>query len=250
MIEYKKGRDKVDDPSLEAILPLYRDGVAGNEAAVQEAHRLFEQLRKKKPAFPLADAYHGSIMILIARDTAKPLEKLRWSKAGLKLLDQAVVAEPNNAMIRLIRGKATNKLPENHFHRTATAIEDFTFLVELQERQEVTFEESEYAQLLLDLGDAYRRIGRNGDAAACWRKLESRTNDPEFRSLLNERLQSLEGRPEVEDVPSGGGGASSILFGVFAEATSQALQTWAESQRKKEEEARRKAKRRKKKKKK
>ncbi|TLS50808.1 hypothetical protein FE782_18280 [Paenibacillus antri] len=188
-------------------------------------------------------------MILMARDKTKPLEKLRWSKAGLKLLDAAVRASPKDDMIRVLRGKACNKLPEKHFRRTATAIEDFAYLVDRKERNEVSFTDKEYSQLVYDLGDAYSRIGRNRDAIATLRKLDGMSIDPELRRLVTERLQSLAGKPEVEVVPQESG-ASSILLGIAAQATARALQTWAENQRKKEEEARRREEQRRKKRKK
>src|SRR5690606_3279331 len=125
----RKGWSKVTDQeftvSLDHVAQLYKQGVAGSTTAVQEAHRLLERLRREHRGHPLMDAYHGAVMILIARDRTKPLEKLRWSKAGLKLLDSAASAAPGDAMIRLLRGKAAYKLPEKHFHRTRTAIEDY-----------------------------------------------------------------------------------------------------------------------------
>lgn len=227
---------------LDQAIRLHKDGLAGNVTAVQEANRVLERLRFDHPHHPLADAYHGSIMILIARDKTKPLEKLRWSKAGLKILDGAVSAAPQDGMIRLLRGKAAYKLPEKHFHRAQTAIEDYTFLIDQEMRQEGFLRTEEYSQLIYELGEAYCRIGRNQDAAMCWRKLEQQTQDSNFQHLLKQKLQSVEGKPAIEILQTTGS-PTSILIGRIARATGSALQSWAEQE--KEEEARRKRRRRK-----
>lgn len=223
---------------LDQAILLYKEGVADSVTAVQEADQILERLRIDNPAHPLADAYHGATMILIARDKTKPLDKLKWSKKGLKLLDKAVAAAPQDGLIRLLRGKAAYKLPEKYFRRTQTAIEDYTFLIDQEVRQEGILETEEYSQLIYELGEAYRRIGRNQDAARHWKRLENQTQDPELQRLIKQNLQSLEGKPAIEtiayDKP-----ASSMMIG----AVGNALQSWA---KKKEEEAHRKRRKKKK----
>lgn len=218
---------------LDQAIGLYREGVAGNVTAVQEANRLLERLRFDYPASPLADAYHGGIMILVARDKTKPLDKLRWSKNGLKLLDKAVAAAPQEGIIRLLRGKAAYKLPEKHFQRTQTVIEDYTFLIDQEIRQEGILKNEEYSQLIYELGDAYYRIGRNQDAAICWRRLENQTQDPELQERLRQNLQSLEGKPAIENKTTTDKSTSILIFAT--RAVGNALESWAEKGKKKED---------------
>jgi len=212
-------------PDLEKVIRLHREGLRGSVTAVQEAHRLLERLRIEHPGDPLADAYHGNIMILIARDKTKPLEKLNWSKSGLKLLDAAATAAPKDGMIRLLRGKSTYMLPEKYFRRADTAIEDYTFLIEREKRGEGFLEKEEYWQLVYELGEAYRRVGRNADAAETWGKLAKETTDPDFLGLLKFRMQSLEGKPPVESIPPPRTGTS-IMLEVAARATGSAFQSF------------------------
>ncbi|QGR00309.1 hypothetical protein EHS13_29750 [Paenibacillus psychroresistens] len=173
-------------------------------------------------------------MLLIARDKTKPLEKLKWSKNGLKLLDKAVAAAPEDSLIRLLRGKAVFKLPEKHFRRTQTVIEDYTFLIDQEMRQEGTLEPEKYSQVVYDLGEAYHRIGRNKDAEMCWKRLENQTQDPEMQQLLSTNLQSLEGKPEIEDNKTES--LSSMLVGA-ALAIGNAFSRWVEKEKKKEKAA-------------
>lgn len=218
---------------LEQVIPLHKDAVEGNEKAVQDMHQLLEQVRSDYPSHPLADAYHGSTMILIARDTTKPLEKLRWSKAGLKLLDEAVSAAPQDGMIRLLRGKAAYKLPEKHFHRAQTAIEDYTFLIDRKMHEEGFLKTEIYLQLIYELGEVYCRIGRNQAATMCWKRLKNETQDHDFLHLLKLKLKSLEGKPAVEHIPNAES-PTSILIRKAVPAAGNALLSWAEQQKKEE----------------
>lgn len=216
---------------LKQVIPLHMDAVEGNKMAVQDLHQLLERVRSDNLNYPLADAYHGSTMILIARDKTKPLEKLRWSKAGLKLLDGAVKAAPQEGMIRLLRGKAAYKLPEKHFHRGQTAIEDYTFLIDREMRKEGFLETKNYLQLIYELGEVYYRIGQNQAASMCWKRLMNETQDPDFQHLLKQKLKNLEGKPSVEHIPNTDS-LTSILIRRVVTATGNVLESWAEEQKK------------------
>ncbi|WP_186438439.1 hypothetical protein [Cohnella terricola] len=218
------------------IIPLLNDGVKGNVYAAREANRLLERLRLDYPANPLADAYHGSAMMLIARDSTDPLDKLSYSEKGLELLDKAVAAAPRESRIRLLRGKAAFPLPEEHFFRTRTVIEDYAFLLEQESLQADKLKDVDYAKITFDLGEAFRRIGRHQDAAKCWTKLEQQTQDPEFRQLLQQKLLTLEDPSAIEPVESNHTNFStkSILLGTIVRAAGQALHKWVEDEDKRE----------------
>ncbi|MFJ7729993.1 tetratricopeptide repeat protein [Neobacillus sp. NPDC097160] len=215
------------DERLDKIISLYKKGARGNVTAVQEAHQLLEQLRLDYPDHPHAEAYHGSIMLLIARDKTTPLERLKWAKNGLKLLDKAVAAAPHDSRIRYLRGRSAYRLPEKYFQRTRKVIEDYTFLIDRDSLQEGILGANDYTKLTYELGEAYRRIGQNEDAARCWTKLEQQTQDPEFRQLLRLKLQSLEGKPSVEHIPDNDS-ITSILIGKAARSAGNILLKWAE----------------------
>jgi tetratricopeptide (TPR) repeat protein len=224
---------KIDERIDKSISLLY-EGAIGNVTAVQEANQLLERLRLEYPDYPLAEACHGSIMLLIARDKTTPLERLKWARNGLKLLDKAVAAAPNDSRIRYLRGRSAYRLPEKYFQRTRTVIEDYTFLIDRESLQEGILGANDYMKLTYELGEAYRRIGRNEDAARCWTKLEQQTQDPEFRQLLRLKLQSLEGKPSVEHIPANDS-ITSILMGRAARATGNILLKWAENEIKTED---------------
>ncbi|WP_051318432.1 hypothetical protein [Cohnella thermotolerans] len=221
------------DERLDKIKSLYKEGAKDNVTAVQEANQLLERLRLDYPDHPLAEAYHGSIMLLIARDKTNSLDRLRWAKNGLKLLDKAVAAAPHDSRIRYLRGRSVYRLPEKYFQRTQTVIEDYTFVIDQEFLQEGQLENINYSKLTYELGEAYRRIGRNDDAARCWTKLEQQTQDPEFRQLLRQKLQSLEGKPAIEHIQANES-MKSILIGRAARAVGNVLLKWVEEEEEKE----------------
>ncbi|CAK4839771.1 unnamed protein product [Aphanomyces euteiches] len=169
-------------------------------------------------------------MVLIARDKPRTIDKLRWSKNGLKLLDKAVAAAPQNALIRLLRGKAAYNLPEKYFRRTLSALEDYTFLIEQEFHEGGLLNAEEYSQLIYELGDAYHRIGRNQDAEVCWKKLENLMQTPELQQLLRQKLLSLEGKPAIEKIATED--FTSMLIGA-TRTVGYALQSWSKHEKKK-----------------
>jgi hypothetical protein len=210
----------------EAIRP-YMGGVKGDATAVLEAERLLGQLRLDFPNQPVADAYHGSAMTLIARDKRNPVDKLSWSRRGLELLDQAVAAAPQDRTIRLLRGKAAYKLPEEHFRRTETAIADYHFLLERELAGPPIFGNEELSVLLDELGEAYFRIGRNEDAGVSWRRLEQVALDPQVKLSVRQKLQSLSGKPAVDPRKLSKHSVKMELFRSAAHATGSALMDWS-----------------------
>jgi hypothetical protein len=223
------------DERLDKIKSLYKEGAKGNVTAIQEANQLLERLRLDYPDHPLAEAYHGSIMLLIARDKTNPLERMKWAKNGLKLLDKAVAAAPNDSRVRYLRGRSAFRLPEKYFQRTRTVIEDYSFLIdqELLQESHLGAMDIDYSKLTYELGEAYHRIGRNEDAGRCWTKLEQQTQDPEFSQLLRQKLQSLEGKPAIEHIQANES-PQSILIAKAASAVSNILLKWVEKGMEKE----------------
>ena len=218
-----KVREKDIEILLKQVIPLHKDAMKGNKKAVQDMHQLLERVRSDYPGHPLADAYHGITMMLFARDKTNPLDRLRWSKEGLKLLDGAVSAAPQDGRIRLLRGKAAYRLPEKYFHRTQTVIEDYTFLIDREMHEKGFLETKKYLQLIYELGELYCRIGRYHAAAMCWKRLKNETQDPDFLHLLKLKLKSLEGKPaENAERPT------SILIRRAFRAAGSELVNWAE----------------------
>jgi tetratricopeptide (TPR) repeat protein len=228
--QVEKVSEKDIEIFLEQVIPLHKEALGGNKKAVQDMNKLLDRARSDYPGHPLVDAYHGITMMLIARNKTSPLGKLRGTKAGLKILDEAVSAAPQDSRIRLLRGRAAYRLPENYFHRARTVIEDYTFLIDWKMHGEGFLETENYLQLIYELGEAYCRIGRNQSAAMCWNRLKNETKDPDFLHLLKLKLKSLEGKPAVEHIPIPES-PKSILIRKAIRAAGSELLSWGEQQK-------------------
>jgi hypothetical protein len=176
----------------EAVL-LHHQGITGDKKATQQAHRLLESILKLVPENNLVRAYCGSATSLLGRDVPKPIEKLRYGKRGLILLDKAVAQESGNVEIRSLRAFVCNALPEKYFHRTRNAIEDFNYMVSRYEQDPSVLAKELYWKVLYDLGMACKRADRYRDAESAWEKLLSDTTDPKYKELLAEEGLSVPG---------------------------------------------------------
>ena len=214
------------------IVPLHKEALGGNKKAIQDMQQLLDQAKSDYPGQPLVEAYNGITMMLIARDKTSPLGRLRGAKAGLKILDEAVSAAPHDGRIRLLRGRASYRLPEQHFQLAHTVIEDYTFVIDREMHEEGFLEKEDYLQLIYELGEVYRRIGRNQAAIMCWKKLKNETKDPDFLHLLTLKLKSLEGKPAVEHIPYVESTSSTLIRRAVRAAGSELL-SLAEQEKKK-----------------
>lgn len=156
----------------------------GDKGATKKAYESFQEILKLDPQNPLAEAYLGSATSLLGRDTIDPNVKLKLVLQGLKAMDGAVQKEKENIEIRSIRAYVGFNLPEMFFHRTASAVEDFKYLVLRYEQDTGVFSEKFYWQILYDLGVAYKRLGRKNEAIVIWDKLLQVTNDPKYKDLI------------------------------------------------------------------
>jgi len=169
-----------------AAVNLHDLGVKGDQEAVQKARRMFEEIWSENPDHHLAEAYLGSATALLGRDHPNLDEKFRLAVEGLKLLDSAVSKDENNVEIRILRGHVCFNLPEMYFHRLATAVEDFEFLISGYRRNKRVFSKEFYLETMFNLGSAYKQLGRSEEAEAVWKKLLFRTRDPKYLNRLRQ----------------------------------------------------------------
>lgn len=167
-------------------IALHDRAVQGDKGATKEAYALLRKAHEADPADPVAEAYFGSATALCGRDAVDPNERFSQAMRGLKILDRAVQKAPDNVKVRTLRAYVCHRLPETYFHRSRTAVEDFTKLITMYEEGSGAFGEGFYRQALFDLGGAYRNLGREGEAQKTWDKLLSVTNDPKYVQLVKE----------------------------------------------------------------
>ena len=193
------GDDKTDEGRQENLykntfaeaVNLHKLGVDGDKEAVTRAHELFEQMHQTNPDDQVVKAYFGSATTLLGRDAIDPTERFKYVLKGNKILDSAVAADPENIEIRTLRGYVSYRLPEMYFHRTATAIEDFEYLVERYEQDNGVFSRDFYWQILFDMGVACKNIGQLEQAEATWTKLLNAAVHSKYSELVKQEGMEL-----------------------------------------------------------
>lgn len=200
----------VSSPLKEELLiksiKLHEAAVAGDKEAVDQAYQMLERLRNIDPDDPLVEAFYGSTITLLARDALDPRERLAKGLQGHRLLSRAVERDPHNLWARVLRAFVSYRLPEEFFHRTHIAIEDFNYLVSRYQQDASIFTPQFYWEILYHLGCAYRTIEQNQEAEDVWSRLWRETDDPRYRELLER-----EGfKPPAESAAAGGAEAADI----------------------------------------
>lgn len=152
---------------LAEAIQLHDEAMAGNADTVRIANLIFERLRLDHPGHAIADAYHGSVMVLLAMDMDNPIERKERARSGLMLLDEAVASSPQDRTIRMLRVTSASRLPERPFYHAETAIEDYIFLIEEDLRQPGSLDTETYTNIIGELGEAYRQVDRHQEAEYC-----------------------------------------------------------------------------------
>ncbi|RKP56226.1 hypothetical protein D7Z26_06190 [Cohnella endophytica] len=183
-----ESNQSVFEQRLAEAVDLHNEGLGGSTSAVWKANDKLEKLRNDFPDQPIAGAFHGSIMTLIARDESSPITRFQWANRGLKLLDEAVASAPADIKIRMLRGNIAYRLPEQFFHRTETAIEDYLFLIDGELRNPGSITNDTYEKLIYELGEAYHRIDRLQEAKICWSRLLKQSADTKYRHLIHQKM--------------------------------------------------------------
>lgn len=196
--EEKGGSQPLEELMARGI-QLHELAVDGDHEASREAFRLFQEVCALNPNDNMARAYFGSSLTLLGRDGTDPQEQFANTLEGLRILDEAFEAEPDNTGIRILRAYVSYRLPELYFHRTSIAIEDFNYLISRYEKGDNEISQSLYWDLLYNLGCAYRNIGEEKKALATWRKLLSLDPDLEYyRRLRAEGVVEFADDPELQ----------------------------------------------------
>ena len=116
------------------ISALKRAGISSHQLALLQggdhAKKAIEYLQTivdKDRNDAIAMAYLGSSYTLVARDTSVIMDKVSNVNRGVSLLNRAVRSNPEDIMVRMVRGSVIFELPAM-FKKTEQGIEDFSFI--------------------------------------------------------------------------------------------------------------------------
>lgn len=117
-------------PEHREVEELYRRGLLGDKAAVEQCIAQLEEIVHAQPENQIARVYLGSAYTLRSRDLGFGPNKLQALRQGLAVMDEAVAAAPADPKVRLARALTTSALP-GIFGRGRQSREDFAWLARL-----------------------------------------------------------------------------------------------------------------------
>ena len=168
------------------IAKLYRAGVAGDHLAVERCIGELEAVVAAQPKNQLAQVYLGSAYTLRSRDLGIGSRKLQVLKDGLAKMDRAVIADPKDSRVRLVRAMTTDALPF-FIGRRAEAAQDFQRLAEEAHARPQGFSEGDLQMIYFFAGNAAKARGDRPAAVKLWNESTEHPGDPR----LGEKARAL-----------------------------------------------------------
>ena len=175
-------------PEQQEIAGLYRRGLSGDKAAVEQCIEKLEAVLKNQPENQLARVYLGSAYTLRSRDLGFGPRKLEALRRGLAIMDEAVAAAPDEPKVRLARALTTSSLPAI-FGRRASSRKDFELLAAAAQRTPAKFEEGDLQIIYYNAGLAAKAAGDRAGAIALWHEALRHSNDPVLARKVEDALK-------------------------------------------------------------
>lgn len=170
------------------IQALYRRGLAGNKAAVEQCIEKLEGVLKAQPNNQYARVYLGSSYTLRSRDLGFGPKKLSALKRGVAVMNEAVAAAPDDPKVRLARALTTSALPAILGY-PAESRKDFALLAQLADTQPEKFEEGDLQIVYYNVGLSAKAAGDPARASAFWEKALAHPSDPALTKKIEQEMQ-------------------------------------------------------------
>ena len=174
-------------PEQREIDELYRRGLLGDKAAVEQCIAKLEEGLKSQPKNELARVYLGSAYTLRSRDLGFGPKKLQTLRQGLRVMDEAVANAPDEPKVRLGRALTTQALP-GIFGRSAESRSDFLKLAAMAKTNPEKFESSDLLIVYYNAGLAEKTNGNATRAQELWREGLRHGNDASIKGKIETEL--------------------------------------------------------------
>ena len=174
-------------PEERQIEELYRRGLMGDKAAVEQCIAKLEEGLRLQPKNDLARVYLGSAYTLRSRDQGFGPNKLRTLRQGLRVMDEAVANAPDEPKVRLGRALTTQALP-GIFGRAGESRSDFLKLAEMAKATPAKFEDSDLLIIYYNAGLAAKNAGNAARAEELWREGLRHGNDATIKQKIEAEL--------------------------------------------------------------
>ena len=181
------GAFAADAPDRREIDELYRRGLLGDKAAVEQCIAKLEEVLRAQPKNELARVYLGSAYTLRSRDLGFGPKKLQTLRDGLRVMDEAVANAPDDPKVRLARALTTQALP-GIFGRAAESRSDFLKLAGIAKAAPAKFTDADLQIVFYNAGLAAKANGNATRAQELWREALRHGSDAALKDKIEAQL--------------------------------------------------------------
>lgn len=169
------------------IAVLYKRALAGDKPAVRECIARLERVLQVDSGNQLARVYLGSSYTLRSRDLGYGPGKLEALKLGLRVMDEAIRAAPDDGHVRLVRALTTDSLPFFLGQRQSTR-DDFAALVAMAKKNSRQFSDGDLQTIYFAAGNRARADGDRRRAFNLWQEAARHPADRELDTKVKTSL--------------------------------------------------------------
>ena len=180
---------------LEAGIACHGLAVGGNEKAGDLAETYLGRILEQNPRQTLAMAYYGSLMSVFARDAAEPWQKMEYMQTAMARMDKAVMLDPENVQVRLIRGGNSVNLPAM-FNRLDLAIEDLAKIESLMAEGKANLDPEATVTWACYYGMALSKKGQNDKARPYLERVVTMASESPLGRQAQATLDKMDGSHE------------------------------------------------------
>ncbi|MFZ5518851.1 MAG: hypothetical protein ACOY90_19630 [Candidatus Zhuqueibacterota bacterium] len=184
-----------DSANVELLFQLgraYHDlgGQHEDKSAVKKADVYLSKLMALAPDNAVAMVYYGSMLTQKARDAQLPWKKMSYMKRGFAIMDSAVVMDPDEAEIRLIRAINGTSVP-GMFQRLKTALADFKHIESLGQERLQTMTKAFWLPYYFYYGLALTKDEQDQEARAKLAKVIELDPQSELATKARQKLDKI-----------------------------------------------------------
>jgi hypothetical protein len=183
--------DPFHTPQIQEIQKLHAQAEAGDKSSTKALISRLETLCAESPDNQLLRAYLGSAYTLASRDAFPGPKKLQYLKDGLKIMDQAVEADPQAIGPRFIRAVNNFHLPA-FINRRDNARADFEILLGQVEQPGITLHPATSQAIHYYAGLAFKQLHRKYEARSALQKAWELDRHSELAAKIAAELKKLE----------------------------------------------------------
>jgi hypothetical protein len=192
--------DPFADPLIKNVMEMHAKAEnGGDKKQTLDLIEFLEKATSEHPNNQLLRCYLGSAYTLRSRDIGFGPSALKYLKEGLKMMDAAVTAAPDNASVRFIRGTNNYMLPA-FVNRRDNARADFKWLVDHIDKETTGFNAETRQAIYYYAGLAFKQTRDYALARTAWTKGRTVVRNGPLNEKIDAELAKL------KDKGAGGAG--------------------------------------------